>query len=63
MYDRTGIEKICVEKFGEVNINNALSDEIVIVSFEYNTHTPVLFTKYNANRYPKVYNVSISDAT
>ncbi len=62
-YDRTGIEGICMNKFGEVNINEALSDEVVIVAFEYNSHTPFVFTKYNAQKSPEFYNQSIANAT
>ena len=37
-YDRKGIESICQRMFGNVNINDALTSEVMIVSFEYNTH-------------------------
>ena len=55
-YNRSGIESICKDKFGDTNIMDALTDEVVIVSFEFNTHTPFLFTKYNAERLPTYYN-------
>jgi hypothetical protein len=62
-YDRKGIESICKNKFGDANINEALSDEVVIVSFEYNSHTPFVFTKYNALKSPASFNQSIANAT
>lgn len=62
-YDRKGIETICKDKFGDVKLTDALADEIFIVSFEFNTHTPFTFSKYNARLYPQYYDVSIANAT
>jgi len=47
-YNREGIESICKDKFGDIMLTETLADEVVIVSFEFNTHTPFLWTKYNA---------------
>jgi len=55
-YNRAGIESICADKFGETMITETLADEVVIVSFEFNTHTPFLWTKFNANANPEFYN-------
>lgn len=62
-YERRGIESICEEMFGDVNINDALTEEVMIVSFEYNTHQPRLFTKWTANLNPDTFNVSLSQAS
>ena len=35
-YDRSGIEKICDEMFGNVMLKEALTKEVNIVSYEYN---------------------------
>ncbi len=48
-YDRKGVESICDAMFGTTNIKEALTEEVMIVSFEYNSHEPRLFTKYLAN--------------
>jgi len=55
-YNRSGIESICADKFGDIMLTDTLADEIVIVSFEFNTHTPFLWTKFNANADPEFYN-------
>ena len=34
-YDRSGIESICEEKYGDTLLRNSMSDEIVLTSFEY----------------------------
>ena len=39
-YDRSGIESITLEMFGYTKISDALTDEIVIVSYDYNNHEP-----------------------
>lgn len=62
-YNRQGVASVCNANFGNVSISDILSEEIVIVSFEYNSHTPILFTKMAARIKPEIFNVSISDAT
>jgi patatin-like phospholipase/acyl hydrolase len=62
-YDRTGIQQVVYEYFGdETNINEALTKEVVIVSYEWNSHEPRIFSKYTANLDPPTYNVSITNA-
>lgn len=63
-YDRKGIESLCLEFFGnDTYIEEALTKEMMIVAFEYNSHEPRLFTKYNSRHEPDVYNVTITDAS
>ena len=62
-YDRRGIESISEEMFGSVNIKDALSEEVMIVSFEYNSHQPRLFTKWAARINPEIFNVSLAAAS
>lgn len=60
-YDRTGIEKITTEMFGVVKVKDAITPEVMIVAYEYNSHEPRIFSKYTANQ-SEVYDVSIKDA-
>lgn len=62
-YDRKGIESICDELFGNVNIKDMLTEEVMVVAYEYNKHQPRLYTKYAARLDPETYNVSITDAS
>lgn len=48
LYDRTGLESICREKFGTTKINEILTDEIMIVSYDFRNHKPIIFTRYAA---------------
>lgn len=61
-YDRKGVEEICKKKFGDVMISQAITDEVMIVAYEYNSHEPRLFTKYTAKVDPDNYNVTLSNA-
>ena len=49
MYDRKGIESIADAKFGNTSlVTDALTEEVLIVSYDYNSHEPRLFSKYFA---------------
>jgi patatin-like phospholipase/acyl hydrolase len=62
-YDRRGVESLCNKYFGnDTMVTEALTEEIMIVSFDYNHHEPRLFTKYTAKDEPSIYNVTITDA-
>lgn len=37
-YDRSGIEGICNEMFGDVKIEDALTKEVNIIAYDYNSH-------------------------
>jgi patatin-like phospholipase/acyl hydrolase len=49
--------------FGDVNIKDAITEEVMIVSFEYNSHEPRLFTKWAAENISDFFNVSLADAS
>lgn len=48
---------------GEANITEAITDELLIVAYEYNTMEPRFFSKYYAELDPNIYQVPISNAT
>lgn len=62
-YDRNGIEKVCNEMFGDTSIMDALTEEVMIVSYDYNNRTPRIFTKYGAYNNPELYLTSLSNAS
>lgn len=62
-YDRSGIEKICDEMFGNVMLKEALTKEVNIVSYEYNRQQPRIFSKATARIDASTFDVSISDAS
>ena len=62
-YNRIGIESICDEMFGKVRLEDALTKEILIIAYEYNTHEPRIFSKFSAKTDPKNYEVSMANAS
>jgi patatin-like phospholipase/acyl hydrolase len=60
-YQRTGIETITTEMFGDAKITDALTKEVMIVSYDYASHEPRLFSKFTASNY-KLYDILIRDA-
>lgn len=62
-YDRSGIESICNEMFGNVKIQDALTKEVNIIAYEYNTHQPRIFSKFTAQSFPTNFSVGLSNAS
>jgi len=51
------------DMIGRRNISQAISDEIMITAYEFNSQQPKLFTKYLAEREPNRFEVLLSNAT
>ena len=61
LYDRTGLEGVTIQQFGNAKITDILTEEVMIVTYDFSNHNPVIFTKYAANKDSKM-NVFIRDA-
>ena len=62
-YNRKGIEGIVEKLFGYVPIKDALTKEICIVAYEYNSHEPRIYSKYSASEDPATFDVGIGNAS
>jgi patatin-like phospholipase/acyl hydrolase len=62
-YDRSGIESICEEMFGKVRIQDALTKEVNIIAYEYNSHQPRVFSKFSAHYSSGNYSVGLANAS
>lgn len=51
------------ELIGVYRVDEAISDEVCIVSYDYNSQTPRLYSKYYADKMPGVYKVTMAEAT
>ena len=51
------------DKLGAAGINEALTDEILIVAYDYNSQEPRFYSKFYAEIDPYIYNVSLDEAT
>lgn len=61
LYNRLGLEGVVKEKFGETRVNEAITEEIMIVAYDFENHVPVLFTKHAARNEARM-NVLIRQA-
>lgn len=62
-YDRRGVEEIVSANFGNnTKLTEALTEEVLITAYEYNSHEPRIFTKYTAKVQPDIYDVTLTDA-
>jgi hypothetical protein len=59
LYHRSGLDNQLQAKFGDANFNDLVVDDIFIPSFEYNSMSPRLFSRYFLQEDPAHYNVSI----
>lgn len=61
LYDRTGLEKVTTEQFGDARISDVLTEDVMIVTYDFKGQKPVIFTKYAAKNDPNM-NQFIRDA-
>lgn len=62
-YSRASLDKIMVDYLGEANIKDAVSDEVLVVAYDYNSQQPRFFSKYFSNEDAGIYDVTIGNAT
>lgn len=48
LYDREAIEQLMRDMIGRKNITEAITDELIVVTYEYNSQQPRLFSKHFA---------------
>jgi len=61
LYDRTGLEEVTIQQFGTAKMTDIFTEEVMIVTYDFRNHIPVIFTKHAALNDPKM-NVFIRDA-
>jgi predicted acylesterase/phospholipase RssA len=62
-YSRDSLDNIMTTLLGDYNINESLSDEVLIVAYDYNSQEPRFFSKYFSNLDPLIYDVPVGNAT
>ena len=62
-YNRTKLEALMEECLGEAYITDAITDELLIVAYDYNSQEPRFYSKYYAVQDPNIYMVPIGNAT
>ena len=62
-YKREKLEKIMNDYLGHANFGQILTDETLIVAYDYNSQQPRFYSKYFSKINPKIYDVKICNAT
>lgn len=63
LYNREAIESLMRDMIGRRNITEIITDELMVVTYEYNSHSPRLYTKFFAEHYPTLGQITFSNAT
>ena len=62
-YSRASLDNIMQEYLGAANIKDVISDEVLVVAYDYNSQQPRFFSKYFSNEDAGIYDVTIGNAT
>ena len=63
LYSRKSLDNIMKTLLGSYEIEDALTDELMIVAYEYNSERPRFYSKWFAKHNEAVYEVPIGNAT
>jgi len=62
-YDRHKLDLLMKDRLSAAKFDNILTDEILIVSYDYNSQQPRFYSKFYKNWYPYIYDVTLDIAT
>lgn len=62
-YSRKSLDNIMHKLLGDFNFDDIVTDELLVVAYEYNSQEPRFFSKYFAHQDPEIYNIPIGNAT
>lgn len=62
VYDRTVLDNIMDEMLAGFHLEDALTDEVMMVAYSFNKHEPRFYTKYSSRAWPDVYNITMAEA-
>ena len=63
LYKRESLEQIMEDYLGYANVKDAITDELLVVAYNYNGQEPRFFSKWWAQMAPNFYDVKMSLAT
>ena len=63
MYTRENLDSIVERLLGGRNFNDIITDEALVLTYEYNYQEPRLYTKYFSEEFPVIYDIPIHNAT
>lgn len=62
-YNRASLDNIMKTLLGDFKIKETLSDEVLLVAYDYNSQEPRFFSKYFSNEDPNIYDLPVGNAT
>lgn len=62
-YSRASLENVMVELLGDYRIDEVLSDEVLVVAYDYNSQEPRFFSKHFSHADSGIYDVTVGNAT
>ena len=62
-YNRASLDKIMKDLLGKAHLKDALTDETLVVAYDYNSQQPRFFSKYFSMEDAGIYDVPFGDAT
>jgi patatin-like phospholipase/acyl hydrolase len=62
MYDRSSLDRIIQSFIGNMMIKDIILDDILVISYEYESGEPRFYTKMRAISEPLLYDVKLGDA-
>lgn len=62
-FSRKSLDNIMTGYFGARRFPEILTNELLVVSYEYNSQEPRFFSKYMTQENPGIYNTTIGNAT
>jgi patatin-like phospholipase/acyl hydrolase len=63
LYSRASLDNIMRKLLGNFTVSQVLTDELLVVAYDYNSNEPRLYSKYFAMREPLIYDLKVGNAT
>lgn len=61
-YDRNGVEIVIDNFIGQRNFDHIITNELLVVAYDYNSQEPRFFSKFFKKEDAGTYNVTLGDA-
>lgn len=62
-YSRVNLDALMKKLLGEYGFNDIVTQELLVVAYEYNSQEPRFFSRYFAHQDPGIYDIPIGNAT
>lgn len=63
LYNRAELDGLMEEYLGNARISEAITDEILFISYSFNNQQPRFYSKWFADKQPAIYDVKLGDGS